>query len=74
MESGVINHGLAVAVTSWLDRKHVVFGRVLEGEDVVKAIEAVGSQSGTPSKTVVIVDSGEIPLPAEELASQSDEL
>ena len=35
--------------TSWLDGRHVVFGKVLEGEDVVKKIEAMGSQSGTPS-------------------------
>ena len=48
--------------TSWLDGKHVVFGRVLEGLDVVYKIEAVGSQSGTPSKKVVIADSGELPL------------
>jgi hypothetical protein len=33
---------------------------VLEGMDIVKKIEEVGSGSGTPSKTVVIVDSGEL--------------
>ena len=48
--------------TSWLDGKHVVFGKVVEGMDVIKAVEAVGSQSGTTSKTVVISDSGEIPM------------
>jgi peptidylprolyl isomerase len=46
--------------TSWLDGRHVVFGKVIEGEDVVKKIEAMGSQSGTPSGTLVIADSGEI--------------
>ncbi|VEU43683.1 unnamed protein product [Pseudo-nitzschia multistriata] len=46
--------------TSWLDGRHVVFGKVLEGEDVVKAIEAVGSGSGAPSSTVTISDSGEL--------------
>jgi cyclophilin family peptidyl-prolyl cis-trans isomerase len=40
--------------------KHAVFGKVLEGYEVVQAIEAVGSQSGKPSKTVRIVKSGEI--------------
>ena len=50
--------------TSWLDGKHVVFGKVIEGMDVVKAIEAVGSSSGSTSKRVEIVDSGEIPLGA----------
>uniref|UniRef100_A0A7S4MEQ3 Peptidyl-prolyl cis-trans isomerase n=1 Tax=Vannella robusta TaxID=1487602 RepID=A0A7S4MEQ3_9EUKA len=44
--------------TPWLDGKHVVFGEVLEGMEVVKAIEAVGSQSGKPSQRVQIVDSG----------------
>jgi peptidylprolyl isomerase len=46
--------------TPWLDGKHVVFGEVLEGMDVVKAVEAVGSQTGKPSKPVTIVDSGEL--------------
>eukprot|EP00040_Diaphanoeca_grandis_P005495 m.33065 g.33065 ORF g.33065 m.33065 type:complete len:200 (+) comp16752_c0_seq2:2539-3138(+) len=48
--------------TSWLDGKHVVFGKVSKGMDIVKTIEGVGSQSGTTSKEVVIVDSGELPL------------
>lgn len=42
--------------TSWLDGKHVVFGRVLSGEDVIKKIEAAGSRSGTPTKEIIIVD------------------
>ncbi|MEU0663364.1 peptidylprolyl isomerase [Streptomyces lavendulocolor] len=44
--------------TPWLDGKHVVFGEVVEGEDVVKAIEALGSGSGTTSKKIVIEESG----------------
>ena len=44
--------------TAWLDGRHVVFGKVLDGVDFVKSIEAVGSNSGTPSKKVTIVDSG----------------
>ncbi|XP_043693512.1 peptidyl-prolyl cis-trans isomerase CYP19-3 [Telopea speciosissima] len=46
--------------TSWLDGKHVVFGKVVDGYSVVKAMENVGSDSGTTSSTVVIEDSGEI--------------
>ena len=38
----------------------MVFGKVLEGMDVVYKVEAVGSQSGKTSKEVKIVDSGEI--------------
>jgi peptidylprolyl isomerase len=46
--------------TPWLDGRHVVFGRVIEGQEVVDAVEGFGSQSGKTSKTVTIVDSGEI--------------
>jgi len=46
--------------TPWLDGRHTVFGKVIEGEDVVKRIEDVGSPSGTTKKTVTIVDSGEL--------------
>jgi peptidylprolyl isomerase len=55
---------ITTVVTSWLDGKHVVFGRVEDGMDLVRRIEALGSQSGTPSKTVTIRDSGELPLDA----------
>jgi len=51
--------------TSWLDGRHVVFGKVLEGMDVVKAVEAVGSQSGKTSKKVTIADSGELEVEPE---------
>jgi cyclophilin family peptidyl-prolyl cis-trans isomerase len=50
---------LTTAATTWLDCKHVVFGQVEEGMDVVRAIEEVGSPSGAPSRKVVIVDCGE---------------
>lgn len=46
--------------TSWLDGKHVVFGEVLEGQDIAKLIEGFGSRSGATSKTITIVDSGEL--------------
>ena len=51
---------ITTVVTSWLDGKHVVFGKVLEGMDVVKAVEKLGSGSGKTSKTIVISKSGEI--------------
>ncbi|AEC06518.1 rotamase CYP 3 [Arabidopsis thaliana] len=46
--------------TSWLDGKHVVFGQVVEGLNVVRDIEKVGSDSGRTSKPVVIADCGQI--------------
>ncbi|KAG6533645.1 peptidyl-prolyl cis-trans isomerase-like [Zingiber officinale] len=46
--------------TAWLDGKHVVFGNVVEGLDVVKGIEEVGSQSGATKKPVVIADCGQL--------------
>lgn len=53
--------------TPWLDGKHVVFGEVLEGMDVVYKIEGIGSPSGSPMKPVVILKSGELPLSQSEL-------
>jgi cyclophilin family peptidyl-prolyl cis-trans isomerase len=46
--------------TSWLDGKHVVFGRVVEGLDVVKKMEAVGSESGKTKQPVMIANSGQL--------------
>mgnify|MGYP001103465564 CR=1 FL=1 len=49
---------LTFAATAWLDGRHVVFGEVIEGEDVLKKLEGIGSQSGKTSKKAVIADSG----------------
>ncbi|MET7780894.1 MULTISPECIES: peptidylprolyl isomerase [Streptomyces] len=51
---------ITTIVTDWLDGKHVVFGEVVEGMDVVKAVEKLGSRSGTTSKKIVISDSGTV--------------
>merc|ERR1711906_84376 len=51
---------LCTVKTAWLDGKHCVFGSVVEGMDVVKKIEGVGSQSGKTSKPVVIADCGQL--------------
>ena len=46
--------------TPWLDGRHVVFGEVIEGEDIVKELEKIGTGSGSTKKKAVIVDSGEL--------------
>jgi len=51
---------ITVADTTWLNGRHVVFGKVIKGLDVVKRIESVGSQSGRTSVPVEIVASYEI--------------
>jgi peptidylprolyl isomerase len=44
--------------TSWLDGKHVVFGVVEEGFDLVKRIESYGSSSGRPAARITIKNAG----------------
>lgn len=46
--------------TDWLDGKHVVFGRVVEGMTIVRMMEKCGTASGTPSKRVEVTDCGEL--------------
>ncbi|KAI9377058.1 hypothetical protein POPTR_019G014396v4 [Populus trichocarpa] len=46
--------------TSWLDGKHVVFGKVVDGYGVVQEMEKVGSNSGTTKETVIVEDCGQI--------------
>ena len=46
--------------TPWLNGKHVVFGQIIGGMDVVKKMEAVGSRDGRTSKKVVIEDCGQL--------------
>ena len=50
---------ICTSKTAWLDGKHVVFGSVVEGMDVVRAIERVGSKSGATRQKVVVAACGE---------------
>jgi cyclophilin family peptidyl-prolyl cis-trans isomerase len=43
-----------------LDGKHVVFGSVIEGLDVVKKVESYGSSSGTTKTKITIADCGQL--------------
>eukprot|EP00929_Paragymnodinium_shiwhaense_P116813 TRINITY_DN8674_c0_g2_i8.p1 TRINITY_DN8674_c0_g2~~TRINITY_DN8674_c0_g2_i8.p1 ORF type:complete len:251 (-),score=76.15 TRINITY_DN8674_c0_g2_i8:172-837(-) len=54
----VSHDAVAFFCEAWLDGRHVVFGRVVDGMDIVTAVEAVGTSSGKPNKKVTIVDSG----------------
>ena len=51
---------LTTVPTAWLDGKHVVFGKVTDGMDVVTAIEALGSASGQTRQKIVIADCGQL--------------
>lgn len=51
---------LCTTKTAHLDGKHVVFGKVVEGMDVVRLVEKEGSSSGKTKRPVVIEDCGEI--------------
>eukprot|EP00358_Blepharisma_japonicum_P003776 CAMPEP_0202947362 /NCGR_PEP_ID=MMETSP1395-20130829/11541_1 /ASSEMBLY_ACC=CAM_ASM_000871 /TAXON_ID=5961 /ORGANISM="Blepharisma japonicum, Strain Stock R1072" /LENGTH=153 /DNA_ID=CAMNT_0049648573 /DNA_START=112 /DNA_END=573 /DNA_ORIENTATION=- len=53
---------ITLDATTWLDFKHVVFGEVLDGVDVLKKIAVVGSQAGKTSKVVMIKNSGELKM------------
>lgn len=62
---------ITTAITSWLDGRHVVFGEVLEGYEIVAKIEDVPKGSGDkPSKTVKIAKSGELDVPAEGIHAE----
>ncbi|KAF8509894.1 cyclophilin-like domain-containing protein [Hysterangium stoloniferum] len=51
---------ITTVVTPWLDGRHVVFGEVVEGMDVVKKIESLGSDSGKTKVQISIADCGTI--------------
>jgi len=46
--------------TPWLDGKHVVFGSVTSGMEVVRQIESLGSNTGKTSQAITIVDCGQL--------------
>lgn len=51
---------ICTARTEWLDGKHVVFGHVLSGLDVIKKMEKCGTKAGLPTEKVIISSCGEL--------------
>ena len=46
--------------TEWLDGRHVVFGSIVEGMDIIKKVESFGSRSGKTTAKIVVEECGEI--------------
>ena len=51
---------LCFTATPHLDDRHVVFGKVVEGLEVLDKMEACGSRTGTTSKVITIYDCGQL--------------
>ncbi|VUC37823.1 unnamed protein product [Clonostachys rosea] len=66
---------ITTVITSWLDGRHVVFGEVLEGYDIVDKIQKVETSRGDkPAKPVKIAKSGELEVPPEEFQDDEPEV
>jgi cyclophilin family peptidyl-prolyl cis-trans isomerase len=65
------NFFICTAATPHLDGRHVVFGQVVEGMDVVKKIEKLGSLSGKTSEQIVVADCGELKPTAEKSSADA---
>ncbi|KAL3472192.1 cyclophilin-like domain-containing protein [Aspergillus californicus] len=64
---------ITTAITSWLDGRHVVFGEVLEGYDIVEQIENVPKgASDRPTKAIKVVKSGELEVEADDSPEEGD--
>lgn len=62
---------ITTVITSWLDGRHVVFGEVLEGFDIVSKIENVPKGAGDkPQKKITIAKSGELDMPEEGIHAE----
>ncbi|KAG8745208.1 Peptidyl-prolyl cis-trans isomerase B [Ceratobasidium sp. 414] len=63
---------ITTVITSWLDGRHVVFGKVIEGMEIVKKIEDVPKGPGDkPKEAVIIVKSGELEMEKDQEGNQA---
>lgn len=51
---------ITTVATPWLDGKHVVFGKLVEGMDLLRRMESCGSRDGRPSQEVAITECGQL--------------
>merc|ERR1719238_608188 len=56
-----------------LDGKHVVFGRVIEGFDVLSKLESIGTQAGKPLFEALISNCGELESEAQKKRKRKSE-
>jgi len=62
---------ITTVITSWLDGRHVVFGEVLEGYEIIDKIQNVDKEPGDkPKKTIKIAKSGELEVPEEGIHAE----
>jgi len=61
---------ICTVITSWLDGKHVVFGKVLEGMDIVHKIENTPTSGSKPNIPVTIEDSGELEMEKDDQGNE----
>jgi len=57
---------------SWLDGRHVVFGEVLDGFEIIETLDAIETQKpgDKPLQDVTIVKSGELEVPPEGIHAE----
>ncbi|XP_077350659.1 peptidylprolyl isomerase Fa isoform X3 [Festucalex cinctus] len=51
---------ISTTKTEWLDGKHVVFGQITSGMDVVSKMEAFGLHDGGVIKKIVVANCGQV--------------